>query len=178
MKLRNCYTAVINNGSISMWTGPNPSADDEALEKAVQAADQIRNVGGGTVYPVLVREILPDDTPMTLAGIPKRKGYVIHGSTGCSCCRSENFVEGVYEDVSKAIDRAKSHEDRRTVRSQYSSTGIYTVREVEYEKLPDGRVIIGSRVYESDSFMEFGEEISEAIRYEGQEVGSQGKSST
>lgn len=169
--MRNKYVSVVVNGQLSNWTGPNPSVEEDAIQRALKSAElSTQSQAGVTAYPVLITQILPDDTLMTLAGIRKKTGYIVHGSTGCSCCRSENFVEGIYETSDAAIDRAGEHQKRRTVRSQCSDTGIYTVREIEYERLPDGRVIIGNRVFDNFDFMEFGEEISESLSYEGKAI--------
>ena len=173
---RNKYVSVVVNGNLSNWTGPNPAKDEEAIEKAFKIAEANSKVNPeATVYPVLVTQILPGDDLAKLHGIRKKVGYVVCGSTGCSCCHNENFVDGIYDDVSKAIDSAASHSSRGTVRSQYTRTGIYTVREIEYELLPDDRIIIGNRVFDGTSFWESGEDIYDALSYEGKEVGQEGK---
>lgn len=88
----------------------------------------------------------------------KVKIILVFGSTGCSCCRYDNFVEGVYLDPQAAQSSIDSHRQRRTVSSQYSSTGEYEMREVEAESLPDGRFIVGNRVID-ESCHETGESI-------------------
>ncbi len=173
--IRNKYVSVVNNGNLTLWTGPNPTKDDEAIGTALATANAIKEASPeATAYPVMVVQILPGDDLAKLHGIHKKTGYVVCGSTGCTCCKSENFVDGLYDDVSAAIDSASSHSKRGTVRSQYSKTGIYTVREIVYEQLPDGRVIVGSRVFESSSFWESGEDVYDAFAYEGKEVGKEG----
>lgn len=79
----------------------------------------------------------------------KRIGYYIHGRTGCTCCSSENFTNGLFVSLDETVKSVKWHRDNRTVSSQYSQTGEYAVYEVEYETLPDGRIIVGDRVLAS-----------------------------
>lgn len=101
--------------------------------------------------------------------IQKKTGYFIHGSTGCSCCREDNFIEGLYISAEEAFRDVDIHTRNRTVRSQYSETGIYTVQEIEYELLEDGRVIIGNRVFDDEKFYESGA-IAEDLRYNGKTI--------
>jgi hypothetical protein len=98
--------------------------------------------------------------------ISKLTGFFIHGSTGCSCCRNENFVCGIQHSLDEALERAIGFHESKSVCSQYSDNGIYSIREINYEKLPDGRVIIGSRIFEDESFYESGN-IAADMDYEG-----------
>jgi hypothetical protein len=106
--------------------------------------------------------------------IEKKIGYYIHGNTGCSCCRHENFIEGLIIEENDALDELARHEKYRTVRSQYSSTGIYSLYKAEYEELPDGRIILGNRVFDDIRFHENGS-IAEEIHGLGELVISAGK---
>lgn len=99
----------------------------------------------------------------------KFNGFIVHGSTGCSCCRNENFVSGIYDDEDSAMENAIYHQKQRTVRSQYSDTGIYSVIQLEYELFEDGRILIGRRVFDDKSFWESGE-IAEDLRYDGKVI--------
>lgn len=107
--------------------------------------------------------ITEDQIPFAIS---KHTGFFIHGSTGCSCCRNENFVCGIQHSLDEALERAIRFHESKTVCSQYSDNGIYSIREIDYEKLPDGRVIIGSRVFEDESFYESGN-IATEMDYEG-----------
>lgn len=98
---------------------------------------------------------------------PPMIGYLVHGSTGCSCCQSDNFISGLYETDEAALEAALRHQKSRTVRSQYSDTGIYTVIQVEYWKWYDS-IIISGRVLD-ESFYESGE-IAEHIRWMGKSI--------
>lgn len=82
-------------------------------------------------------------------GIVKKAGYLVHGSTSCSCCQSENFLEGIFDDPKDAKFTVDHHMQHKTCASQYSETGVYTVFKCEYEELQDGRVIIGDRIFDS-----------------------------
>ena len=87
---------------------------------------------------------LPDGTyPITT----DTTGYIVHGSTGCSCCRDSNFVDGIFDTLIEAMESAESDHKRSRVASQYSRNGIYTIREIKYETLVDGRIILNDRVY-------------------------------
>lgn len=114
---------------------------------------------------------LPDGTyPLP----PKTQGYLIHGSTGCSCCRENNFVSGIYETLESAMEAAEDYVKVRRVASQYSNTGIYTIREIEYEQLSDGRVILGKMVFDDKhSLYEYGS-IAETLSSEGKSLGHLG----
>lgn len=82
--------------------------------------------------------------------IQHRRGYVVHGSTGCSCCRSSNFIYTASDlTLSDAVRIADDFVKSKRVSSQYSSTGIYWVYELDYEILPDGRVIAQGQVFQS-----------------------------
>lgn len=110
-----------------------------------------------------------------VSGIQKKTGYYIHGSTGCTCCRNENFISGMYDSENYALDRLASHEKSRTVSSQYSNTGLYTLYKTGYELLPDGRIILKNYVFDDDSFYESGH-IANDIEGLGESIISAGKS--
>jgi hypothetical protein len=105
--------------------------------------------------------------------IEKKTGYTIFGCTGCTCCESDNIIDGIYAEEAEALNAAEGHERRRTVASQYSRTGIYSVMKIEYELLPDDRIIIRDRVFESDSFYESGQ-MANDLRYEGVKIAEAG----
>lgn len=89
--------------------------------------------------------------------ITKHKGFIILGSTGCSCCRCDNFVQGIFQDEESAKATVENHRRNKTVASQYAKTGNYTIKPVDYELINDGRVIIGDRVMDNESFILTGE---------------------
>lgn len=62
--------------------------------------------------------------------IEKHEGFIVHGSTGCSCCQDQNFACGIYLDDVVATTVEKSHQTSRTVCSQYSENGIYKIVKV------------------------------------------------
>jgi hypothetical protein len=105
------------------------------------------------------------------ATLLKQTGFIIHGSTECTCdgCFTENFVTGMFMSVEGAIEQAKQFVDSGTVRSQYSNSGIYTIRRTKFERLPDGRIIVVKRVFEELNFFETGK-IADELRYIGIEV--------
>jgi hypothetical protein len=76
------------------------------------------------------------------------KVWFLHASTGCSCCREDNFEAGPFKTEADASERAEAYRSSRRLSSQYSRTGNYTVSDaVDAELLPDGRIIVEDRVY-------------------------------
>lgn len=135
--------------------------ESSVIKREAPSSEEIAAYRGGEVMQ-LVQTIV------------KKTGYFVHGCTGCTCCQSENFVNGMYDNVDDAMECAARHEKDRTVRSQYSSTGIYTVRKIQYELLSDGRIIIGNRVFDDESIYETGD-IAEDLRYSGESLITAGK---
>lgn len=88
--------------------------------------------------------------------IEKKTGIIIKASTGCSCCRDENFISGFYNDLEEAREAALRKYERKSVASQYASNGVYTIMEVEYELLHDAndpdndRIILQGRVFDGE----------------------------
>lgn len=106
------------------------------------------------------------DIENLILAFPKKIGFIIHGSTGCSCCREDNILRGISESLDDALEAAIGLHDSKAVCSQYSSNGIYSIREVEYELLPDGRIIIDNRVFEDEFFYESGS-LANEFQYAG-----------
>jgi len=75
------------------------------------------------------------------------KAYTVYASTGCSCCNSDNHYRGPYRSKQDAEEAVKSFQQQHLVASQYSQQGNYDIEEHDAEVLPDGRVIIGSRIF-------------------------------
>ena len=83
--------------------------------------------------------------------IEKKTGFIIKAQTGCSCCKEENFIEGIFKTDEKALEFAMALYEEKAVASQYYPNGYYSIEEIEYEELSDNRIIIGSRIFEGDS---------------------------
>lgn len=78
--------------------------------------------------------------------------FLIDASTGCTCCRNENFTQGPYTDKAEAqaiIDRW-SKGDCNPLGSQYAEYGRYTLEEHQAEVISGGRFIINDRVWGPD----------------------------
>lgn len=77
-------------------------------------------------------------------------GHAVKATTGCSCssCKQEENIFLFFDDADaiKAMQAAEGFAKDKILRSQYSSTGIYHIHKFEYEKLPDGRKIIGNYI--------------------------------
>ena len=75
------------------------------------------------------------------------KAYMIHCSTGCTCCSNENHYCGPFSsrEIAEGF-KARFHATKRLA-SQYAPNGHYKVEEYDTEVLPDGRIIISSRVF-------------------------------
>lgn len=67
--------------------------------------------------------------------------------TGCTCCRSDNRIFGPFKELDSAKSRRESNIASKNFASQYTTTGRHTLGSSEAEQLPDGRLIIGSRVF-------------------------------
>lgn len=75
------------------------------------------------------------------------KSYIIHCSTGCSCCNEENHYRGPYKAQKDAEDAKAGFQLNKLLASQYAPEGRYSIEEHEAEELPDGRIIIGRRIF-------------------------------
>jgi len=80
---------------------------------------------------------------------PQTKLFLVECRTGCSCCSSENHLRGPYSSLEVAEARKKNFQETSLLSSQYAPNGVYHIKEYQGELLPDGRIISGSRVYES-----------------------------
>lgn len=75
------------------------------------------------------------------------KAYTIHCGTGCSCCSDDNHYCGPYSTREVANRWKQDFHNRKKLASQYAENGRYTIEEHDAEILPDGRVIIDSRIF-------------------------------
>lgn len=96
--------------------------------------------------------------------IPPETGkcFILRASTGCSCCRSDNFIEGPWRTREAAQARAEYHTRCKRLSSQYSDSGQYSLIEVDYERA--GRWIILDGKYAIDR--PFIEDDEESFDYE------------
>lgn len=81
--------------------------------------------------------------------LEKRKVWWIEATTGCSCCSYQNFNQGFYfnkEEPQAIIDKWSKGIDN-PLTSQYAKYGRYYLGEEEAEVLPDGRIIVGDKVF-------------------------------
>jgi Ni,Fe-hydrogenase I small subunit len=87
-------------------------------------------------------------------GLEKIKVWYIEASTGCTCCRDQNFYQGFFRTKEEAEGIAKKWgtKGNNPLGSQYARYGIYKVHETEAEILPDERIIALDRVYQKDHF--------------------------
>lgn len=61
----------------------------------------------------------------------KRILYFNSISTGCSCCRDENFCEGPFETLEDAKNSARSHCKNKTIASQFAPNGCQETYQAE-----------------------------------------------
>lgn len=73
--------------------------------------------------------------------------FMIHCTTGCSCCSSENHYCGPFSSRDVAEKASASFHDGKKLASQYARNGRYSIEEHPAEVLPDGRVIIDCRIF-------------------------------
>lgn len=74
--------------------------------------------------------------------------YMIHARTGCTCCSYDNHFSGPFssKDVAETI-KNKFHNAKKLA-SQYAPNGLYSIYDCQAELLPDGRIIIESRIFQ------------------------------
>ena len=58
-------------------------------------------------------------------------------STGCSCCRNENFCEGPYETLEEARESARYHHRNKTLASQFASNGCQETYQTKCRIIPN-----------------------------------------
>lgn len=73
--------------------------------------------------------------------------FIIRCRTGCTCCSHENHETGPYSSREIAEERVARFTKERRLASQYARNGVYEIEEYEAEVLPDGRIIVGSYVF-------------------------------
>lgn len=82
------------------------------------------------------------------------KMYLIYAGTGCTCCNDDNHYRGPYKTKEDAERRISYyyHKDSKywPLASQFASRGHYSVKEIEIERLPDGRYILDGSIVVSD----------------------------
>lgn len=78
-----------------------------------------------------------------MLGESQAKAWVLHCSTGCSCCRSDNFYAGPFRTKEEARAQAQSFSRSARLSSQYSSSGNYYVEEVDLVEIGPVLIIDG-----------------------------------
>lgn len=85
------------------------------------------------------------------------KLFLIHCSTGCSCCHEYNHYRGPYESREAAQRRVDFFLDEKVrnnpVASQFAPKGYYHISEHEAEKIKHGRIIVSNRVFPFSGFI-------------------------
>jgi hypothetical protein len=79
--------------------------------------------------------------------IQKRKGYVLY-------CSNPILIQGIYKKFEDAYNDKQKRIDLKLSMRRNSHIGRYSIFNVEYEVLPDGRIIIEDMVFPSDEFSE------------------------
>ena len=100
-----------------------------------------------------------------MAKLEAKTGFIIRGSTGCSCCRCDNFASGIYEELESAEHCVKGYQESKICASQYSPNGNYEIRKIDYEVLTDEvdgaertRFIIDDMIFDDNYFHQSGED--------------------
>lgn len=74
------------------------------------------------------------------------KLYYIECRTGCTCCRCENHLRGMFITKESAERRVELFKKMPLLSSQYSSTGVYTIVDVDIKAtLEDGTILVASK---------------------------------
>ena len=74
--------------------------------------------------------------------------YAYTGSTGCSCCRSDNFTRGPYETAEDVLEAVRCSYEAKEVCSQYSTNGVYSIYKLEVLPLFDDTFLVGNTCIE------------------------------
>ncbi len=87
--------------------------------------------------------------------------YFIECRTGCTCCSYDNHYRGPYkskEDAERRIASFLAPDSKFwPVCSQYSTRGVYSVKETGFEEISDNRIIINEHVFSKSPFVEVDE---------------------
>ena len=78
----------------------------------------------------------------------KSQAWMIHCQTGCSCCRNDNHWCGPFSSPEIAEIYKQEFHDRKKLASQYAPNGYYSISAHDAELMDDGRIIVGSRIFE------------------------------
>lgn len=78
--------------------------------------------------------------------------WIMHCSTGCTCCSYENFTQGFYKSLEEAqsIKAEYLKGNGNPLASQYARYGRYDIEHCKAEILPDGRMIVKGEVFDQD----------------------------
>ena len=87
----------------------------------------------------------------------RKRVWWIEATTGCSCCSYQNFNQGFYfnKEEPQAIINKWSKGIDNPLASQYAKYGRYYLGEEEAEILPDGRIIVGDKVFGPEENVEY-----------------------
>lgn len=83
------------------------------------------------------------------------KAFILVCRTGSTCCASENHIRGIYKTNDEAVARARRFLQGvdNPVASLFARHGSYTIRAVNLEFLPDGRIIVNSTHVFSSAYL-------------------------
>lgn len=95
--------------------------------------------------------------------LPKATHYMVFASTGCSCCRDNNWAEH-FTSLESAWHCAQASWDCKSVASQYAERGVYSIHEIEVEILPGDRLVFGSSVLDF-GVTEYGRKANDMLYY-------------
>lgn len=90
--------------------------------------------------------------------------FVVHHKTGCTCCASDNYIEGPWRTREAAEAKAKIDHDRRHLASQWAPNGRHTVEEIPYMMAGDV-IILRNFSAIMDGFIEDGDRHDYTIEY-------------
>lgn len=86
-----------------------------------------------------------------MSDIPSTAAYFTISTTGCTCCRQENQIEGPFLSLEDARSNRDANYRTKQFASQYADHGVHKIGWAPYEQLPDGRLIIGDRIFQPET---------------------------
>ena len=75
------------------------------------------------------------------------EAFMIHCTTGCTCCSNKNHYCGPFSTRKIAEEYEGRFRSSKKLASQYAPNGHYHISEHLAEVLPDGRVIIDCHIF-------------------------------
>ena len=105
---------------------------------------------------------------MTLT-IKKETGYIIRVTTFCACCKKHDFVMGIFTHRDIGRNHAVGCLAHNDPPIRHPERTAVDIREIEYEQISDGRIVVDGSVIPSGGFR-FGAQKAHQLRRLGTQI--------